>query len=157
MTPEQREQRAAHCRAIAGRGGQATYQAHGCEHMARIGKWGFQVALELGWGAWLWQTRFSLTYEARFGPPRPQPEQTERAREAGRVRAAARRRYTALGACSWPGCTEQAQHRHHLKGVRVHDANEHVVAYCLAHHTEAERAKRRQRRESRQAGNGEGD
>jgi len=156
MTPEQREQRAAHCRAIAGRGGQATYQAHGREHMARIGKRGFQVALELGWGEWLWQTTFRLTYEGRVGHPRPQPARTEQARADQRVRDEARRRYTPLGRCSWPGCGEPAQHRHHITGVRVPDANDHVVTYCLAHHTEAERAKRLQRRQGRQAGQSHG-
>jgi hypothetical protein len=139
MTPDER---AAHLRAIAGKGGRSTYRRYGREHFVTIGKRGFAVALELGWGDWLWRTKFNLTYEAIVGHPRP-TERSERTRASQRKRAEARRLYPQLGRCAWPGCTAQAEQRHHLKGVQVPDANDHVVGYCAAHHKQVERDKRR--------------
>lgn len=138
------DQRNAHLRRIARLGGLATYAKYGSAYYSHIGKLGFRVTLELGWGPWL-RTRLAASYEAKFGTPLPAPPlspseraQFEQLRADAAVRAAARRAHPrrSLGGCQWPGCRRHAQEIHHLRGVRAAGANapENLRFLCTDHH-----------------------
>ncbi len=131
MTPEER---AAHCRRIGQAGGQATVKRFGHTHMSAIGKRGFQAALDLGYGDYLF-TKLAPSYRAKFG----------REPVAGRnpagdtARAAARAQRPALGRCSWPTCTASATQRHHVDGWKN---GPETCGFCAGHHAAFERAYR---------------
>jgi len=64
MTPEER---AAHCRRIAALGGRAHVAARGKEYMARIGRVGFQAAIDLGYGKYLATVVLRRGYYEKYG------------------------------------------------------------------------------------------
>jgi len=131
MTPDER---AAHCWRIGRLGGQATYRTLGQAHMSMIGKRGFQVALDLGYGDYL-LTKLAPSYRAKFG----RDPVAGRNRDGDTARAQARRATPTLGRCSWRDCTAPATQRHHVDGWRV---SADTCGLCDAHHAEFERAYR---------------
>ncbi len=131
MTPDER---AAHCRRIGQLGGQATYRTFGQAHMSAIGKRGFQVALDRGYGEYL-LTKLAPRYRAQFG----RDPVLGRNAAGDKARAAARTATPTLGRCAWQGCTAQATERHHVDGWKASPA---TCGLCHAHHTQLERAYR---------------
>ena len=138
LSPEAHATRAAHCRRIAGLGGQATVKARGTSWMSQIGKAGFQAALDLGYGEYL-LTKLAPSYRAKFGT-----EPTLGRNTAGdKARAQARRATPTLGVCQWPDCAAPATERHHVDGWKVSDA---TTGLCAAHHDAFDRAYRATRK-----------
>lgn len=136
--------RAAHCRRIATLGGQATLRLHGSEHFAAMGRHGFSVALQLGWGPWL-AGKLQASYIAKFGRP---IVLGPAALAKARARAQARRIYGGMP-CDVPGCGERGQ-VHHVHGVEAGNGEHNIVVLCEAHHRELHRAARRSRRLARE-------
>ncbi len=131
MTPDER---AAHCRRIGQLGGQATYRTFGQAHMSAIGKRGFHVALDRGYGEYL-LTKLAPSYRAKFG----RDPVLGRNKEGDTARAAARAALPTLGRCAWLACTAQATERHHVDGWKL---SPDTCGLCDAHHTQLERAYR---------------
>ena len=110
------EERAAHCRGIAALGGRRTLELYGAEHLSRIGKRGFRVALALGYGEVL-SRKLGPSYEAKFGRAIHLSPQS---REAGRIRAEARKR---LGRGPCEHCGTAGTQVHHRRGITDPEAN----------------------------------
>ena len=111
-------------------GGQATLARHGTEFYSRIGRVGFQRAIEAGWGAYL-LTKLGPSYRAKFG----RDPVLGHNRAGDKARAQARRATPTLGVCAWLDCTAPATERHHIDGWQV---SAETCALCAAHHTELE-------------------
>lgn len=136
MTPQER---AALCRRIASSGGRSTLARHGTEHMAAIGRKGFAVAVELGWGPVLAE-KLSPGYAAKFGKPITlSPASLEKAR----IRAEARAIYAGM-TCDVPGCAAPGQ-VHHIHGLTGDEPNDglNISIRCEAHHRAIHRERRR--------------
>ncbi len=131
MTPDER---AAHCRRIGQLGGQATFRTFGKTHMSAIGKRGFQVALDRGYGDYL-LTKLAPSYRAKFGRDPVLGRNTA----GDKARADARKAAPTLGMCAWLDCTAQATQRHHVDGWKV---SPDTCGLCDTHHTQLERAYR---------------
>jgi len=131
MTPDER---AAHCRRIGRLGGQATYRMLGQAHMSAIGKRGFHVALDRGYGEYL-LTKLAPSYRAKFG----RDPVLGRNKEGDKARTAARAAMPTLGRCAWLACTAPATQRHHVDGWKV---SPDTCGLCDAHHATLERAYR---------------
>lgn len=140
------EERRAYLRELGGRGGRATLARHGTEHMARIGKVGFQVTKERYGGEFLAKL-LGESYERKFG--RRINLTTARNLLAERERAATRRAYpepTACQSCGGPG-----QERHHLAGLGAGHGEGLVVWLCAGCHATIHRELRARGMSAREA------
>lgn len=134
------EERAAHCRRIGALGGRALVAARGREYMARIGRVGFQAAIDLGYGKYLADVVLRASYRAKFGTD----PHIKRNADGDKARAKARKDKPELGPCAWPdGCSHRAEERHHVDGWK---ASDETIGLCSAHHDELERAYRAARK-----------
>lgn len=138
--------RVAHCRRIASAGGRALVAARGTAYMQEIGKRGFRVAVELGWGEVL-ADKLGDSYAAKFGKALVLPAA---AKEKARARARARRLYGGQ-LCDVPGCNEAGQ-VHHIQGFAAGgdpNAGTNIEIHCAAHHKAIHRERRRAHRAAR--------
>jgi len=132
------EERAAHCRRIGVLGGRALVAARGKEHMARIGRVGFQAAIDLGYGKYPATVVLRTSYYEKYG----REPHIKRNKEGDKARA--RRATPELGPCAWPdGCPHQAEERHHIDGWK---ASDETIGLCSDHHDALERAYRAARK-----------
>ncbi len=115
-------------------GGQATFARYGTEHYSRIGRVGFQRAIEAGWGEYL-LAKLAPSYRAKFG----RDPVLGRNKAGDTARAQARKATPTLGRCAWLGCTAPATERHHVDGWQV---SAETCGLCDAHHAELERSYR---------------
>ncbi len=113
-------------------GGQATLARHGTEFYSRIGRVGFQRAIEAGWGEYL-LTKLGPSYRAKYGKDPVLGRNTA----GDKARAQARRATPTLGCCAWQGCTAPATQRHHVDGWQV---SADTCGLCDEHHAALERA-----------------
>lgn len=144
MTPEERRD---HLRRIGSLGGKRTVEKHGRGHMQTIGRKGFQVAKNLGWGPQL-AAKLAPSYEAKFGRPITLSQES---REHAAVRAEARKVYAGRQ-CDRVGCDQPGQ-VHHIGSVDAENPNavNNIAIYCAKHHRELHQHARQAHREARHA------
>ncbi|HUY97275.1 MAG TPA: HNH endonuclease signature motif containing protein [Verrucomicrobiae bacterium] len=139
-------ERAAHCRRIGALGGRRTLELYGTSYLSAIGKTGFRVALELGYGEVL-SHKLAGSYQAKFGREiRLSPQ----SKEAARIRAEARKR-AAAGPCV--RCGAGKTEVHHRRGISDPDANHpnNLVRLCsVCHRAEHRRRRAAHRQRGRQ-------
>jgi guanyl-specific ribonuclease Sa len=139
MTPEQR---AAHCRSIASRGGKTTVERHGREHMSRIGKLGFQAAMASVGGHVLAQ-HLGPSYEAKFGRPITRTLTRDEYREKQRIWREARKLFPDLECVE---CGAPHAQIHHRDGVLAGNDPANIEGRCPHHHRRWHREHYREKR-----------
>lgn len=142
-----KEERQAIARMGGQKGGPTTAARHGREHYSKIGKVGFQRALETIGGHTLYEI-LGKSYRAKYGRDPVRLISKEELQRREQIRAEARRTIptvecvdTRKGACA--GRLE----RDHVLGLHVEQPNAHVEVRCHEHHVgrhrEAMAAKRK--------------